>query len=89
MKLVAVWIEWFIAVLFFLFNLGATAADALSIGYRTVLIDDCCRGVDLLDIEETKNKLISNHGVIVSSNQVFIFLYSIFKKKLCNFVWLM
>ncbi|XP_075226775.1 nicotinamide amidase isoform X2 [Lycorma delicatula] len=49
---------------------GATAADALSIGYRTILVDDCCRGVDLLDIEKTKNTLTSNHGVIISSNQV-------------------
>lgn len=49
---------------------GATAVDALSIGYRTILVDDCCRGVDLLDIEKTKNNVIDNHGVIVSSYQV-------------------
>lgn len=50
--------------------LGATAADALSIGYRTILVDDCCRGVDLNDIEKTKNNVIKNHGVIVQSNEV-------------------
>jgi hypothetical protein len=44
--------------------------DALSIGYRTILIDDCCRGVDLVDIEKTKNTVINNHGVIVNSNEV-------------------
>lgn len=49
---------------------GATAADALSIGYRTILIDDCCRGVDLNDIEKTKNSVIKNHGVIVQSHEV-------------------
>ncbi|XP_025422322.1 uncharacterized protein LOC112692036 [Sipha flava] len=49
---------------------GATAADALSIGYRTILIDDCCRGVNLNDIEKTKNSVIKNHGVIVQSNEV-------------------
>lgn len=49
---------------------GATAVDALSIGYRTILIDDCCRGVDLADIEKTKNTVVDNHGVIVTSNQV-------------------
>lgn len=49
---------------------GATAADALSIGYRTIVIDDCCRGVDLNDIEKTKNDFIKNHGVIVQSNEV-------------------
>ncbi|KAG8228747.1 hypothetical protein J437_LFUL009669 [Ladona fulva] len=49
---------------------GATAADALVIGYRTILVDDCCRGVDLEDIERTKRNVITNHGVIVNSSQV-------------------
>jgi nicotinamidase-related amidase len=53
-------------------NTGATAADALVIGYRTILVDDCCRGVDLEDIERTKRNVISNHGVIVNSSQVSI-----------------
>lgn len=51
---------------------GATAADSLSIGYRTILIDDCCRGVDLNDIEKTKNSVIKNHGVIVQSHEVIL-----------------
>lgn len=50
--------------------LGATAVDALAIGYRTILLDDCSRGVDLLEIEKTKNTVIKNNGVIVNSNQV-------------------
>lgn len=55
---------------------GATVADALSIGYRTILIDDCCRGVDLNDIEKTKNTVVKNHGVIVQSSEVnFKFIY--------------
>ncbi|XP_047102120.1 uncharacterized protein LOC124721279 isoform X1 [Schistocerca piceifrons] len=49
---------------------GATAADSLAIGYRTILIDDCCRGVDLRDIEKTRNTVTSNNGVIVNSTQV-------------------
>lgn len=49
---------------------GATAVDALSVGYRTILIDDCCRGTDFHDIEHTKEKVISNHGVVVHSNEV-------------------
>uniref|UniRef100_A0A0A9XRM6 nicotinamidase n=1 Tax=Lygus hesperus TaxID=30085 RepID=A0A0A9XRM6_LYGHE len=49
---------------------GATAVDALSIGYRTILIDDCCRGVDLNDIERTKKTVIKNHGVIVNTDEV-------------------
>lgn len=50
--------------------LGATAIDALAIGYRTILLDDCSRGVDLLDIEKTKNTVTKNSGVIVSSSEV-------------------
>lgn len=50
--------------------IGATAIDALSAGYRTVLIDDCCRGVDLADIEKTKQTVISSNGVTVHSGEV-------------------
>ncbi|XP_061929361.1 uncharacterized protein LOC107997117 [Apis cerana] len=49
---------------------GATAVDALTSGYRTILIDDCSRGVDLVDIEKTKATVIANNGVIVNSSQV-------------------
>lgn len=56
--------------LFLLLLPGASALDALSIGYRTILIDDCSRGVDLNDIEKTKQTVMSSSGVIVNSNQV-------------------
>lgn len=56
----------------FLLLSGATAIDALTAGYRMVLIDDCCRGVDLHDIEATKENILSNHGVIVQSHEVNI-----------------
>ncbi|XP_018397915.1 PREDICTED: uncharacterized protein LOC108775939 [Cyphomyrmex costatus] len=49
---------------------GATAVDALTSGYRTILIDDCSRGVDLVDIEKTKATVIGSNGVIVNSSQV-------------------
>ncbi|XP_028129167.2 nicotinamidase [Diabrotica virgifera virgifera] len=49
---------------------GATAIDAICSGFRTILLDDCCRGVDLLDIEKTKNTMMKNHGVVVSSDRV-------------------
>lgn len=58
-------------------SLGASAADALSIGYRTVLIDDCCRGVDLADIEKTKNTVLNQYGVIVNADQVTSLISSI------------
>ncbi|GBP80129.1 Nicotinamidase [Eumeta japonica] len=49
---------------------GATAVDALAIGYRTVLVDDASRGVDLADIEKTKANVVNNNGVIVNSHEV-------------------
>ncbi|GAB6021649.1 hypothetical protein CHUAL_004233 [Chamberlinius hualienensis] len=49
---------------------GATASDALDIGFRTVVVDDACRGVDLDDIQKVKNQLIKNHAIIVNSAQV-------------------
>lgn len=57
-------------LIYLIWSLGATATDSLSAGYRTVLIDDCCRGVDLTDIEATKDGILSNHGVIVQSHEV-------------------
>jgi len=70
--------EWIVSInltkcschLLLLFLTGATAADALASGYRTILIGDCSRGVDLKDIEKTKNIVTSNSGVIVDSSQV-------------------
>lgn len=49
---------------------GATVADASTAGYRTILIDDCCRGVNIDDIEQTKQSLIKNNGIVINSNQV-------------------
>lgn len=55
---------------------GATAIDAISAGYRTILIDDCCRGVDLKDIEHTKETVISSNGIIAHSKEVCVLLLS-------------
>lgn len=49
---------------------AATAMDAISRGYRTILLDDCCRGTDLIEIESVKETVISKNGVITTSEQV-------------------
>ncbi|XP_055319051.1 nicotinamidase-like isoform X2 [Sitodiplosis mosellana] len=49
---------------------GATVVDAISSGYRTILLDDCCRGVDLKDIESVKETVLSTNGVIINAKQV-------------------
>lgn len=54
---------------------GASAEDSLSIGYRTILIDDCCKGVDIDDITRTKQNIIKKHGVVVQSNEVKFSVY--------------
>jgi len=54
--------------------------DALSNGYRVILLDDCCRGVDLKDIEKTKNNIMMNNGVIVESSKVSIYIHFPFSK---------
>lgn len=49
---------------------GATAIDAISSGYRTILVDDCCRGVDLKDIDNIKEMVVSSNGIVVTSKEV-------------------
>lgn len=49
---------------------GATTLDSLSSGYRTCLIEDGSRGVDLVDIDKTRQAIIDDHGVIIDSSEV-------------------
>ncbi|XP_054164612.1 nicotinamidase-like [Oppia nitens] len=50
---------------------GYTAVDSCQLGYRTVLIDDGCRGVSDTAINQTKQQLDRNLAVCVHSNQVY------------------
>lgn len=49
---------------------GDTAIDSISSGYRTILVEDCCRGIDLENIEKVSKTITSLGGVIISSEQV-------------------
>ncbi|KAL4230997.1 hypothetical protein ACF0H5_011370 [Mactra antiquata] len=49
---------------------GFTSFDSLEHGFRTVLIDDACRGVEEDDIDVTKRKFVESGGIIVHSSQV-------------------
>lgn len=51
---------------------AATAFDAISNGYRTILLDDCCRGVDFDKIDNVKQTFLSMNGIIVDSKEVNI-----------------
>lgn len=49
---------------------AATALDAMNHGYRTILIDDCCRGTDFEKILIAKEKIISKYGIVTNSTMV-------------------
>ncbi|XP_054721391.1 nicotinamidase-like [Uloborus diversus] len=49
---------------------GSTAMHALEHGYRTILIEDACRGVDVKDIEIMKERFKEGNGAVVSSDKV-------------------
>ncbi|CAG7726422.1 unnamed protein product [Allacma fusca] len=49
---------------------GATACHSVELGYRTILISDASRGITLEDIEDTKQKLMDGHGVVINSDEV-------------------
>ncbi|CAH0384229.1 unnamed protein product [Bemisia tabaci] len=48
----------------------ASALDALKLGYNTILIDDCSRGLDPAGIEATRKSVLENHGLVVNSTEV-------------------
>lgn len=50
---------------------AATAYDGLGLKYRTILIEDACRGIDVDDIEAKKKMLCDNGAVVVSAKHVY------------------
>ena len=49
---------------------ASTAFHALELGFRTVLIEDCSRGIDKKNIAETFEKIEAWHGLVVQSGEV-------------------
>lgn len=49
---------------------GYTSFHSLEHGFKTILIDDACRGVDATAIEQTKEELTASGGVVVHSSKV-------------------
>ncbi|XP_043212015.1 nicotinamidase-like, partial [Amphibalanus amphitrite] len=49
---------------------GATATHALDEGFRTILVDDACRGVCTDEIEKLKQNIMKANGVVINSTQV-------------------
>ena len=49
---------------------GYSALHSLDEGFRTILVDDCSRGITLDGIEKMKENFVSNGGLIVQSNEI-------------------
>ena len=52
------------------FAAASTAFHANELGFRTILIDDCSRGINEDNIEASYNKLKSEFGCVVQSHEV-------------------
>ena len=71
-----------LALILFLFCFrfaASTAMHSLELGFRTILVDDCSRGIDGDDIKKTFEKVRESNGLVVQSNEVPLFFTS-FKK---------
>ena len=49
---------------------ASTAFHALELGFRTILIDDCSRGIDEKNIAAAYEKIHSWHGLVIQSDEV-------------------
>lgn len=54
---------------------GSTACHALEHGFRTVLVEDASRGVNLEDIDEMRAKLLRGGAVVTNSEDVSQFYH--------------
>lgn len=50
---------------------ASTCYDGLTLKYRTIFIEDACRGIDVDDIEAKKKMLTDNGAVVVSAKHVY------------------
>lgn len=50
--------------------LGYSALHSLEEGFRTVVIDDCSRGITLDGMEKMKEDLTANGGLLVQSSEI-------------------
>ena len=49
---------------------ASTAFHAQELGFRTILVDDCSRGINLENISECFKKIKSELGCVVQSSEV-------------------
>ena len=56
---------------------GATTAHSVEHGFRTVLIEDAARGVDVNDMKKTHDKLLRQGAALVNCDSVSCFRHKI------------
>nr|ACO14708.1 Pyrazinamidase/nicotinamidase [Caligus clemensi] len=49
---------------------ASTAKDSMELGFRTILMDNCSRGISSEDIQKTFDNIISNRGLVLNSSMV-------------------
>ena len=53
---------------------GFTALDALELGFRTILLEDCSRGIAPDPIKETLERIKKEGGLIINSSEVITYI---------------
>ena len=61
--------------LLFCVLLGATTAHAVEHGFRTILVEDAARGVDVDEMKKTHDKLFRQGAALVNCDAVSSLLY--------------
>ena len=49
---------------------ASTAFHSLELGFRTILIDDCSRGIDECDIKAAFDRIREQNGIVCQSSEV-------------------
>ena len=54
-------------------SLASTVFDAQDLGYRVILVEDACKGINPEKVEETIQRIKENNGLVINSKEVTMF----------------
>ena len=58
-------------IIFYLFTFEAsTVFDAQDLGYRVILVEDACKGINPEKVNETIQSIRENNGLVINSREV-------------------
>ena len=49
---------------------ASTVFDAQDLGYRVILVEDACKGINPEKVEETMTRIKENNGLVINSKEV-------------------